>query len=296
MSENVEIDFDTLYLNEFERNFKEYMEKLRGFLEMNNNTNNRYLIPDVHEFLKDLKLSLNGIKNENGFSTDKYSDELISDFIFNEKKRKVKPISIYMKTEYIKLRENAEQKYSNSIRPEIFQKNETDTIKYIAQYNAINTVFNRIIYVRWDDGESIDILFKRIIEKDFIPDPGFELAKSYYRNEFLTPMEGAYYENIRKERKDPAISPTSHAVAYYILSEAKQTGFSNGEVYYQEYCADKTFFDVDSFISIMKRIGKKLKNKSISLEMLEAAKKIIENFNNKVATNRINEIILIHKK
>jgi hypothetical protein len=276
------IDYDKIYAEEYLAQVEEHINLVMQVVESNPNRQNHFVKQKIHTALDNLKVSLAGYRKDSSLFEDQYFKRLLSSFLRDVGNYKVNPISNFLLDEYQNLRSEAKT-YPNTAKPEIYEFNDLETIKYLAKYNSLNKLFNKIIHLSWNENETADDLIKKIRDENYSePD--------YIFGSFGIARNHSVANTIREET--PAnFSQKAHAITYYLLNQAKKPGFNLGDTFYKEYSI-RNNLNESSFRTEMNRIANTIENRRGKLSTYEEARQIIANNNCEIALNTINKIIV----
>jgi hypothetical protein len=287
MSEVNKIDYDSIYNEEYNTSFTKYFQEVKDLIASHSNRLNHYITQKIHDYLDEIKVSLRGHRKDSSTFTDRYFNTLLSDFDHETGHYKTQPISNYIKNEYKRIREWFVNDKTLD-KPEIYALNEIETVKYIARYKALNTLFNKIVNITWKDEENEELFLRRILDKDYF-EPGIDYSVLI---KFFN--QGDDFGFAAQKIESTKISLTAHAIAYYLLYEAEPKKYPIGIKDFTKYC-EKTGLDNPKSLKTKVNDGANLL-KTALLDNLNNAKAIIESNNCETALKEIKKFIAKRNK
>lgn len=271
---NDQTDYDLIYTTQFELSIQKFIDDANATIDANENRTNYYLrILIMSQVRTDLHFLVGRPKGKDE-NADLFCDFMGCDFDFAIESYRSNPIKNYMKFKYQETREECRRpKHS---RPDVYELNEVDLVKYVTRICFYKKLHHKIGEVFWEINETKESFFEHILD-DINP-----------YSSLLHPVKNKMKEAVIAEVPNDSIiqkylnSPTSHAVAYLLLSKADHPEFLWEEACMEKYCRSVNYMISDSSVKMeytsFRRILYKMypKIETVRVQYLEAAKKIIQ--------------------
>ena len=276
-----QLDFDSIYLEEFNLSSNYYFEKVKSVINSNSNRKGSFIKQRIHDTLDDTQVNLGGFRKESALYLDRYFERLLAEFKKVTGSYKEAPITNFILNEYQELRKEF-RGFQKPVRPDLYILNEVNTVKYLANYHALTKLFDKIKNISFGNEHTVEDFLSKVLDKDY-------LEEDYSLWRFVQRHTGADFPNMKQKDEDKTEDlPTIHAIAYHLLFEAEPKRFPKGIKAYEKYCEGKPI-KASSFKTLVNDAPKRLKGTAI--KNLEAVREVIERNSCETALKAINKII-----